>query len=273
MSGARSTVRRTPGAENGGIQSRTSRGTMSTSSSTTRPGRLLLTGVAWLYMLLAIPVVVLFCLEVTFIPLTIITIGLVALLAIVPMVAGVATLHRRLAEVVLGEPVPSPYREVPSGGMLVRLSAWARDPARWRDLLWMFVAMTLGWVMAILAVGADPVRRVVPVLPGALRGHAEGHLRPAARVHDHRHPGRDLPVLDRRRRRVRAVVVPHPGAREGACLDRPGAALQPDPAARAARRNGSRSRERTPSTSRRPSCAASSATCTTGRRPGWSPSA
>ncbi len=89
---------------------------MSTSSSTTRPGRLMLTGIAWLYMLLAIPVVVLFCLEVTFIPLTIITVGLFALLAIVPMVAGVATLHRRLAEVVLGEPVPSPYRPVPSGG-------------------------------------------------------------------------------------------------------------------------------------------------------------
>lgn len=124
---------------------------MSTLSSTTRPGRLQLTGVAWLHMLLAIPVVALFSLEVTFIPLTIITVGLVALQAIVPLVAGVATLHRRLAAYVFGEPVPSPYRDVPSGGILVRLNAWIRDPARWRDLLWMFVAMTLGWVMAILA--------------------------------------------------------------------------------------------------------------------------
>jgi signal transduction histidine kinase len=124
---------------------------MSTSLSRTRPGRVPLTGVAWLYMLLAIPVVALFCLEVTFIPLTIITVGLVALLAIVPMVAGAATVHRRLAEYVLGEPVPTPYRPVPSGGLLVRMKAWMRDPARWRDLAWMFVAITFGWTIAIIA--------------------------------------------------------------------------------------------------------------------------
>jgi signal transduction histidine kinase len=124
---------------------------MSTMTTATRPGRLKLTGVAWLYMLLAIPVVALFCFEVTFIPLTIVTVGLVALQAIVPLVAGVATLHRRLAAYVFGEPVPSPYREVPSGGILVRLNAWIRDPARWRDLLWMFVTITLGWAMAIFA--------------------------------------------------------------------------------------------------------------------------
>src|SRR6476620_4731510 len=116
-----------------------------------RPGRLQLTGVAWLYMLLAIPVVVLFCLEVVFIPLTIITIGLVALQAVVPMVAGVATVHRRLAQYVLGEPVPAPYRTVEGTGILVRLNAWMRDPARWGDLLWMFVAITFGWTIAIFA--------------------------------------------------------------------------------------------------------------------------
>jgi signal transduction histidine kinase len=115
------------------------------------PGRLLLTGIAWLYMLLAIPVVALFVLEVVFIPLTLLTIGLFALQVVVPTVAGVAGLHRRLAEVVLGEPVPSPYRSNDGTGVLVRLNGWIRDPARWRDLGWMFVAMTLGWVMAILA--------------------------------------------------------------------------------------------------------------------------
>jgi signal transduction histidine kinase len=116
-----------------------------------RMGRLRLTGVAWLYMLLAIPVLALFVFEVVFIPLTLLTVGLLVLQAVVPMVAGVAGLHRRLAEMVLGEPVPSPYREVVGSGILVRLNAWIRDPARWRDLLWMSVASTLGWVMAILA--------------------------------------------------------------------------------------------------------------------------
>ncbi len=126
---------------------------MSTTSSPTArmTGRLRLTGVAWLYVLLAIPVVALFVLEVVFIPLTIITVGLFALQLIVPLVALVADAHRRLAELVFGEPVPAPYHPVDGSGILVRLNAWMRDPARWRDLVWMFVAMTLGWAMALLA--------------------------------------------------------------------------------------------------------------------------
>lgn len=36
--------------------------------------------------------------------------------------------------------------------MLARLTTWAKDPARWRDLGWLLVAITLGWAMAIAAV-------------------------------------------------------------------------------------------------------------------------
>ena len=116
-----------------------------------RPGRLAHTGVAWLYLFLAIPVTALFVLEVVFIPLSLLSIGIFALLAVVPCVAGVAGLHRRLAEYVLGEPVPAPYRASREGTWR-RAAGWAADPARWRDLGWLFVTMTLGWVMAILAV-------------------------------------------------------------------------------------------------------------------------
>lgn len=121
------------------------------SSPAHRPGRLQYTGIAWLYMLLAIPTVAIFVFEVTFIPLTLLTIGLLALQVIVPAVAGLANLHRRLAEVVLGEPVPAPYRDAQGSGVLVRLNGWIRDSARWRDLVWMFVNITLGWTMAIFA--------------------------------------------------------------------------------------------------------------------------
>jgi signal transduction histidine kinase len=121
------------------------------SRNSPRLGRLRATGIAWLYMLLAIPTVVLFVLEVVFIPLTLLTIGLFVLQIVVPMVAGLAGLHRRLAETVFGEPVPAPYRAADSSGVLVRLNAWIRDPARWRDLSWMFVNITLGWTMAIFA--------------------------------------------------------------------------------------------------------------------------
>src|SRR4051794_11765376 len=92
-----------------------------------RMGRLELTGVAWLYLLLAIPAVALFVLEATFIGLTLLTIGLFALLAIVPMVAAMATAHRRLAEAVLGEPVPVSYRPRTGPGILGTLTAWVRD--------------------------------------------------------------------------------------------------------------------------------------------------
>ncbi len=124
---------------------------MSTPIADRRPGRFRLTGVAWLYTLLAIPVMALFVLELTLIPLTLLTVGIAGLQIVVPATAGVATAHRRLAQAVLGEPVPSPYRSVPGGGWLVKLSLWAQDPARWRDLAWMLVASTVGWAMAIVA--------------------------------------------------------------------------------------------------------------------------
>ncbi|MGH3447654.1 MAG: sensor histidine kinase, partial [Nocardioidaceae bacterium] len=125
---------------------------MSTTIAARRPGRLQLTGYGALYMLLAILAVALFCLQVTFIPLTIVTVGVVALQLVVPAVAGLATLHRRLAERILGEPVPAPYKKVEGHGWLANLRSWARDPAHWRDIFWLFVTMTLGWVMSILAV-------------------------------------------------------------------------------------------------------------------------
>lgn len=103
-------------------------------------------------MLLAILAVVLFCVEVTFIPLTIVTVGVVILQLVVPTVAGFANLHRRMAEQILGEPVPAPYRLVEGRGWLANLRAWMRDPARWRDVLWLLVAITLGWAMSITAV-------------------------------------------------------------------------------------------------------------------------
>lgn len=123
---------------------------MSTLLRHARPGRITLTGIAFLYVLLGVPLLALLILEVVFLPLTLLTVGLVGLAVVVPLVAAIANAHRRLAGLVLAEPVPAPYRRSP-GGVLGRLSGWARDPARWLDLLWMFVAVTVGWMMALLA--------------------------------------------------------------------------------------------------------------------------
>ena len=65
-------------------------------------GRLASTGLAFAYMLLAIPALALFIIEVTFIPLVIITVGALVLPLVVPVVAALATLHRRMASRVLG---------------------------------------------------------------------------------------------------------------------------------------------------------------------------
>ena len=91
-------------------------------------GRFASTGMAFAYMLLAIPALALFIIEVTFIPLVIITVGALVLPLVVPVVAALATLHRRMASRVLGEPV-LPLLQVHRGTRLAGpLAALGRRP-------------------------------------------------------------------------------------------------------------------------------------------------
>ncbi|HUC06405.1 MAG TPA: histidine kinase [Acidimicrobiales bacterium] len=65
-----------------------------------------------------------------------------------------ATLTRRLCGEWIGVPIAEPYAPVPGagGGALgrERLVAIARDPATWRDLLWIATNATFGWILAML---------------------------------------------------------------------------------------------------------------------------
>lgn len=115
-------------------------------------GRVRLTGYAAAYVLLCGVALGLFCLQAASIPLTIVTVGVVLLQLVVPAVGAFANLHRRLAEQVLGEPVPAPYRESEGTGWLARLKTWGRDPARWTDIGWLLVTITLGLAMSFVAV-------------------------------------------------------------------------------------------------------------------------
>ena len=115
-------------------------------------GRLASTGLAFAYMLLAIPALALFIIEVTFIPLVIITVGALALPLVVPVVAALATLHRRMASRVLGEPVLPFYKSTEGLGWLGRLQRWAGDPARWRDLVWLILSATVGFTLGLIGV-------------------------------------------------------------------------------------------------------------------------
>jgi signal transduction histidine kinase len=114
--------------------------------------RFMALGYAFASMMLAIPALVMFVLEVTFIPLTIITIGIFALQGIVPATAGVAAAHRKLASVMLRRPVESFYKPTAGLGVLGRLQRWGGDSARWRDLAGMFVSSTVGFTLSLLAI-------------------------------------------------------------------------------------------------------------------------
>jgi len=111
-----------------------------------------LTGLAFAHLFLAVPALTLFILDVTFIPLVIITVGIPALLVLVPATQGVAAAYRGLAGVIRHEHLESAYRDTRGMGPLRRLSTWAADPARWRDLLGLFLASTIGFALSILVI-------------------------------------------------------------------------------------------------------------------------
>ncbi|TQK68489.1 MULTISPECIES: sensor histidine kinase [unclassified Nocardioides] len=114
-----------------------------------RAGPLKVTGAATAQVLLFVPVIVVFVLVVVSSVLTVVWIGILLLLGVLPLGRLIANTHRRMAAAVLGEPVPAPYLPLPPGP-LPGLRARALDPATWRDLLWMLWAMTGGIVLSLL---------------------------------------------------------------------------------------------------------------------------
>jgi signal transduction histidine kinase len=125
----------------------------STTAIQPRPiGRLNSTAYAFGYLFLAIPALALFCFEATFIPLVVVSVGVVMLAWIVPTVASLADVHRRMATRILGEPVTPFYKPADGLGVLGRLQRWAGDPARWRDFGWLLVSSTIGFVIDVVSV-------------------------------------------------------------------------------------------------------------------------
>ncbi|HEU0288865.1 MAG TPA: sensor domain-containing protein [Nocardioidaceae bacterium] len=110
-----------------------------------------LAGYAGLQVLMFGACVGLFVLTVVGIPLILVTAGIALLLVSIPLTHQVARAHRWIAGRVLGEPIPSPYRPRSGPGLVMLLRDWARDPANWRDLLWLLVSMTAGFVLSVLA--------------------------------------------------------------------------------------------------------------------------
>ena len=97
----------------------------------TNASRLRMTGYAALQLLLAVPALLLFVLDVVGGALALIVVGLGILLVTLPATRWLADVHRDMAADVLGSPVPAAYR--PTEGLSAARSA-ARPGRRPDDL-------------------------------------------------------------------------------------------------------------------------------------------
>ncbi len=114
--------------------------------------RLRLFGVALLMAVLAALGLVLLVVLIVGSVLVTVWIGLPILLAGVFVLRQLAGVHRRLHEMLLDETIPSPYLQPAGGNLFNRLRGLVRDPATWRDLIWLVVNSTAGLVISLVAV-------------------------------------------------------------------------------------------------------------------------
>lgn len=77
-----------------------------------------------------------------------VTVGVLILTLVVPATRRLANLYRRQAAIILGEPVPAPYRDGEPDNWPARLWFRARDPQSWRDVLWLLCVSTGGLALS-----------------------------------------------------------------------------------------------------------------------------
>ena len=76
-----------------------------------------------------------------------------------------AQVERRRVARFLGYAVPSPYRQLPQGPLLARACVRVRDPAIWRDLVYLLLLLPVGAAEFALVIGAFVLPLVTIVLP------------------------------------------------------------------------------------------------------------
>jgi hypothetical protein len=112
--------------------------------------RLLLRSVG--VMLTSMVGVVLFVLWVTCVAVSPITLVAPLVLPVTGLVRAYANARRRGVARLLGRPVEAGYRTSERPGLISRIWAVERDPASWRDVLWLLLHAVVGFVTATLAV-------------------------------------------------------------------------------------------------------------------------
>lgn len=97
-------------------------------------------------------------LSILLLPWLVVSVALLVVWIGVPLLAGTLTAlralarwQRRTAGVLLGIPVPEPYRMVTDDGTIARLRTRLTDGATYRDALWLVVNAALGFPLAMVA--------------------------------------------------------------------------------------------------------------------------
>lgn len=104
--------------------------------------------------LLGIPVaLVLAVVWLVALPLSVVAVGFVLLIGVIPAARGLADLHRAVSGSLLGVVIPSAY--VRTAGLPVhrKLRTWLRDPARWRDFGFLWYSASAGFVLSLVPAG------------------------------------------------------------------------------------------------------------------------
>ena len=116
--------------------------------------RLRLTGLSAGLALLGIPVALaLAILSILAVPLTLaVAAGLVLAWAAVPATEWLTGIHRRVSGALLDEEIASGYAPVDGTNAFTRPFVWLRDPARWRDVGFLWFSATGGFVLSVLQV-------------------------------------------------------------------------------------------------------------------------
>jgi DNA-binding NarL/FixJ family response regulator len=94
----------------------------------------------------------LFIFMVTGTALIVVWVGVPVVVETVVKVRWLAELHRRRVGELLGEPIESPYLRRTEGNLLDQVRGLLRDPATWRDTVWLIANGTLGLALACVAV-------------------------------------------------------------------------------------------------------------------------
>jgi signal transduction histidine kinase len=86
------------------------------------------------------------------IPLVLVTVGALVLWLFVPLTAALCDLHRRMAAGMLDLPAHrGDYAPGGSKSIFHLLYVWSTDSLRWRDLGWLFLASTAGFVISLVS--------------------------------------------------------------------------------------------------------------------------